>query len=219
MQGDTDVVANLPFSGDWICLRPPGHHPYALDFMKVDQRGRRHSRNTLLSFVLGIPANRFYCWEEPVLAPFDGVVVRVGTGWTDRKRTSAVGMIRIWFTATFLFRPKINGSEIDIRPNVGNYVMIQSKTGEVALLAHLRSGSVEAEVGQAIATGQAIGEVGNSGNATAPHIHINVFDQVDDLLAAQVVPFNFIHYQRWNGNSWEVVEKGTPKKQEQVRSA
>ena len=214
-----DVVAHLPFRGEWICLRPPGHHPHAMDFMKVDQRRKRYSGMPLLSYLfVGIPAKRFYSWGEPVLAPFDGVVVRVGEGWSDRKRASVVGTIRIWFTATFLFRPKLDGSEIDIRPNVGNYVMVKSETGAVALLAHLRSSSVQVKVGQRVNTAQVIGKVGNSGNATAPHIHINLFDQVDDLLGAQVVPFTFIHYDRRNGRSWEAVENGIPQKQELVRS-
>ena len=213
------VVADLPFSGSWLCLRPPGHHPHAMDFMKVDQHGRRYPAGKLLNYLfVGIPARSFYCWGEPVLAPFDGVVVRIGEGWADRKRTSAVSTIRIWFTATFLFRPKINGGELDIRPNVGNYVMVKSAAGAVALLAHLRSGSINVRVGQLVGVGQKIGEVGNSGNATAPHIHINLFDQVDDLLSAHVVPLALRRYDRWDGKSWETIVNGAPGKREIVRS-
>ncbi len=52
-----------------------------------------------------------------------------------------------------------------------------------------------------------VGGVGNTGNATAPHIHINLFDQVDDLLRAQVVPFVFGGCERWDGKAWEVIER------------
>jgi hypothetical protein len=211
-------VVELPFRGEWKCLRPPGHHPSALDFMMVGQDGRRYSGRTLLrNFLIGIPAKDFHCWGEPVLAPFDGVVVRVGEGVSDRAATSLVHTVRIWFTATYLFRPKIDGSEVDIRPNVGNYAMVRSDAGAVALLAHLRVGSVAVAAGQRVAAGQVIGGVGNTGNATAPHIHINLFDQADDLLQAQVVPFVFSRYQRWDGKAWEVVENDVPRKGEVVR--
>lgn len=219
MSEEIATVIELPFRGEWKCLRPPGHHPFALDFMKIGEDGRRYfGRSVLRNFLIGIPTTSFFCWEEPILAPFDGVVVRASDGWDDRRATSLVSTIRIWFTATFLFRPKIDGSEVDIRPNVGNYAMIRSATGVVALLAHMRSGTVGVTVGQKVVAGQMIGEVGNTGNATAPHIHINLFDQADDLLHAQVVPVIFNRYERWNGNAWEVVENSLPGKGEVVRT-
>lgn len=202
-----------------MSLRPPGHHPYALDFMKVGKDRRHFFRRTFPGYLLSrIPAKNFYSFGEPTFSPFDGVVIRVSDGWKDREVTSFLNTISIWFNATFLFRPKINGSEVDIRPNAGNHVMIQSATGQVAFLAHMRCGSIKVTTGQVITAGQLIGEVGNSGNTTAPHLHFNIFDQADDLLHSMVVPFTFKRFDRWNGKSWEVMENKIPRKHELVRS-
>ncbi len=54
----------------------------------------------------------------------------------------------------------------------GNHVLIECDGVEV-LLAHLRPGSVSAAVGQVVAVGDAIGEVGNSGNTSEPHLHLH----------------------------------------------
>lgn len=41
------------------------------------------------------------------------------------------------------------------------------------LLGHLRQGSVVVSVGQSVVSGTPLGEVGNSGNTTQPHLHIH----------------------------------------------
>ena len=41
------------------------------------------------------------------------------------------------------------------------------------LLGHFRKGSVRVRVGQSLATGDSIAQVGNSGNTSEPHLHIN----------------------------------------------
>jgi hypothetical protein len=56
----------------------------------------------------------------------------------------------------------------------GNYVVIQlEETGTYLLIAHLRPGSVAVTAGETVAEGQAIGQCGNSGNTSEPHIHIH----------------------------------------------
>lgn len=218
MQQKVKAVANFPLRGEWVCLKPPGHHPDALDFMKVNKYGRRYRGRIFSSnLLIGIPAENFYGWGKPIFAPCDGVVVRASDGWMDRKVTSIINTVFIWVYATFFFRPKINGSEIDIRPNAGNYVMIRTATGAVVFLAHMRSGSIKVMAKQSVTAGQLIGEVGNSGNTTTPHLHINIFDQADNLLRAQVMPFVFSRYERWDGKSWEMVENNVPIKRELVR--
>lgn len=219
MQQKVNAIIDFPLRGEWLSLRPPGHHPYALDFMKVGKHRRHVSRRTLSGYLLSIiPAKNFFGWEEPIFSPYNGVVIRASDGWADRKVTSIVNTILIWLNATFLFRPKIDDSGIDIRPNAGNYVMIRSAIGQVAFIAHMRCGSVKVTTGQVITAGQIIGLVGNSGNTTAPHLHINLFDQADDLLQSKLVEFIFRRFDRWNGKSWEMVENSIPIKGELIRS-
>ena len=218
MNARKNITIDFPLRGEWVFLNPPGHHPYAFDFMKIGKGRKNYSDGSLLNFIFSrIPVESFYGWSQPILAPIEGAVIQTSDNWPDNTMVNLINTVFIWFRATFLFRPKINGSKIDIRPNVGNYVMIQSETGEIVFLAHMRSGSVKVVVGQRVAVGQIIGEVGNSGNTTAPHLHINLFDQMDNPLQAQVLPFVFRHYERKNGSAWETIQHGIPQKGEVVR--
>jgi murein DD-endopeptidase MepM/ murein hydrolase activator NlpD len=44
------------------------------------------------------------------------------------------------------------------------------------LLAHLRRGTVRVRPGQSVRSGDQLGECGNSGNSTQPHVHVQVTD-------------------------------------------
>lgn len=54
----------------------------------------------------------------------------------------------------------------------GNYVLIECQGAEV-VLAHLKSGSVEVSAGRAVNTRTLLGQVGNSGNTSEPHLHMH----------------------------------------------
>ena len=54
----------------------------------------------------------------------------------------------------------------------GNFVLMRCD-GVAIVLAHLRQGSVKVQAGDLVQTGQALGQVGNSGNTTEPHLHIH----------------------------------------------
>ncbi|MHA6695417.1 M23 family metallopeptidase [Homoserinimonas sp. A520] len=71
----------------------------------------------------------------------------------------------------------------------GNYVTIAIDSGFVTLV-HLKAGSLRVTVGDAVTTGEAIAECGNSGNSTQPHVHLQVADS-RDLSVAQSVPMEF----------------------------
>src|SRR5690606_9617344 len=57
----------------------------------------------------------------------------------------------------------------------GNHVLLDCG-GVRPLLAHLREGSLGDGPGDAVASGDPIGRVGNSGNTTEPHLHVHAFD-------------------------------------------
>ncbi|MGW2816719.1 peptidoglycan DD-metalloendopeptidase family protein [Streptomyces sp. NPDC001415] len=82
-------------------------------------------------------------------APCDGHVVSAADGYADQ----IPGTIRY-------------------EPPYGNHVFIDTGS-EVVKLAHLRPGSVTVSTGDRVHTGQPLGEVGNSGNTTEPHLHIH----------------------------------------------
>ena len=61
---------------------------------------------------------------------------------------------------------------MDSENKLGNFVAIDCG-GFAVFLAHLRKGSVLVTTGQEVAVGDPLGEVGNSGNSSEPHLHIH----------------------------------------------
>ena len=61
----------------------------------------------------------------------------------------------------------------------GNHVVLGlGPTGPYVLLAHLRRGTVRVAPGDELDLGAPVGECGNSGNSTEPHVHLQVTDSV-----------------------------------------
>jgi hypothetical protein len=63
-------------------------------------------------------------------------------------------------------------------PAEGNFVRIEpeGRPNVRLIVAHLRPGTVAAGDGDDVAAGQVLGEVGNSGNSTEPHLHLHAED-------------------------------------------
>jgi len=96
--------------------------------------------------------------------------------------------------------------------------MIRAEEGFIVFLAHMRCGSLAVREGQHVHTGQFIGQVGNSGNSTAPHLHINLFDQIEDPYRSRVLPFDFSQYEKLDANGdWEKCSLSVPGKGSFVR--
>ncbi|MGB8267126.1 MAG: M23 family metallopeptidase [Candidatus Velthaea sp.] len=57
----------------------------------------------------------------------------------------------------------------------GNHVIIREpQSGADVMLAHLKRGTVTVSPGEPVAAGRLLGEIGNSGNSTEPHLHVHV---------------------------------------------
>jgi hypothetical protein len=142
-------------------------------------------------------------------AGIEGALEAASDGWPDR---DTVNLVRDALRP-FLIRPKVLGG--DIRPLAGNFVMIDG--GPITVfLAHLRRDSVRVSVGQRVRTGDVSGEVGNSGNSLAPHVHVQVMDGPDPL-QARILPFRLHRYERWRGEAWEPMREAIPTAGERIR--
>ena len=154
----------LPFSGEWLVAnggvaRETSHswgmlnQRYAYDFVKpadeMPDEPQAGERNL----------ESFPAFGRPVLAPADGTVKRVREGERDYGS------------------PGAGAVDVRCRDIRGNHVLIQHRQDEFSLLAHLRAGSVSVGVGQRVHAGQKIGECGNSGHSTEPHLHFHVQDR------------------------------------------
>lgn len=68
--------------------------------------------------------------------------------------------------------PDLAPGQRDRKNLAGNHVLLDCGSAEV-VLAHLRQDSVTVEVGEAVRAGQRMGQVGNSGNTSEPHLHMH----------------------------------------------
>ena len=57
----------------------------------------------------------------------------------------------------------------------GNYVAIKHPDKHFSYYAHLKKNSINVAVGESVDAGQAIAEVGSSGNSTDPHVHFELW--------------------------------------------
>ncbi|HSH43610.1 MAG TPA: M23 family metallopeptidase [Arenicellales bacterium] len=92
---------------------------------------------------------RYVTFGTPVLAPCDGRVALAEDGL-----------------------PDMQVPEMDSFNKPGNYVAIDCG-GFYVILAHLRQGSVQVAAGEQVAAGDPVGEMGNSGNSSEPHLHLH----------------------------------------------
>ena len=149
------------YSHSWLPLT----QRYAYDFVITDDDGRSRPEGTA-------PAvEAYYCYDEPVLAPADGVVVDVLD--TDLEPSRGGGFS--------------HPLKRDIR---GNYVTIQHAPDEFSCLAHLVPGSVAVEPGERVERGQRVGRCGHSGSSSEPHLHVQ-FQEHPTFETAAGVPVRF----------------------------
>jgi hypothetical protein len=130
---------------------------YALDIVAIDDFGRRAA---------GIdPADLdlYVVYGAPVRSPCAGEVIEAIDGIPD----NAIG-------ATNTDAP------------AGNHVIISC--GEIDIeIAHFKQGTLAVSQGQRVAIGRTLGQAGNSGNSSEPHLHIDAVRSGSD----QAVPLSF----------------------------
>ena len=77
-------------------------------------------------------------------------------------------------TALLDSRPDLAIGDSDRRHPEGNYLVLDIGGGRYVMLAHLEQGSALVRVGDRMRLGQPLARVGNLGNTSEPHQHIQV---------------------------------------------
>ncbi len=116
---------------------------YAIDFFGLGPWGLRAS-----GWQPSDPA-AYAIFGAPLLAPCPGMVVRAEGDW-----------------------PDYNVPDSDQVNRLGNHVILRCGEAEI-VFAHMRHGSVAVRPGDGVQVGDPLGEVGNSGASTEPHLHIH----------------------------------------------
>ncbi|HEU5161085.1 MAG TPA: M23 family metallopeptidase [Streptosporangiaceae bacterium] len=192
------IVVRPPVLGRWLAVnspadRVPSHgvhayaQSYAIDLVRLEDDGGGPWK-ALRAWPPARRARRFAGFGAPVYAVAGGVVVKAAGRQRDHwSRNSWPGLL-------FLF---IEGSIREVlgpRFLFGNHVIVDMGDGVYAAYAHLRRGSVRVRPGQRVSAGERLAECGNSGNSSEPHLHFQLMDRRNVLVAAGL-PFAFDRYE------------------------
>jgi hypothetical protein len=151
---ETRVQLRLPFDGEWTVAWGGRTVEENYHAAHSDQRfaydlfivtdGRSYRGD-------GSRNQDYHCFGRPILAPGAGIVVRAVDGVPDN-----------------------TPGEFDGTAPPGNHVVIDHGNDEYSFLAHLRNGSVRVSAGDPLEPGDPVGECGNSGRSSEPHLHYHL---------------------------------------------
>lgn len=145
----------LPFSGTWYVVW--GGLQRQDNILHAVTRDQRFA----IDFVImqqgcthrskGTRNANYHCWGELIIAPGNGRIVGAVDGIVDN-----------------------SPGYMNVRHPLGNHVIIDHGNGEYSFLAHMKKSSLKLNVGQRVATGALLGECGNSGASSEPHLHYHM---------------------------------------------
>src|SRR5262245_24146071 len=186
------LVVGAPLRGGrWVCGNGPGPgsahmnfvirdgqaripQQFGFDFCKIDANG-----NVMPHPVPDELTNEmFYCYLADVIAVADGEVTALKTD-----------------VATNV--PRADGAVLTpvTRENVsGNLIGIRIDDDHYAFYGHLEPGSIRVTLGQKVKKGDVIAKLGNTGNASGPHLHFQICDS-NNLNASQGQPYVFERFE------------------------
>ena len=221
--GPETVSVDFPLRGEWVAVTSPGDRipshgtdmlgqRFAYDFIRTDRRRglNVHPARGWRTNLIGGRTRECYAWNQPIHMPFDAEVIAAVDGYPERAWVLPIGEFARALKNGLTFRPGQS-----LLPIVGNHVIARS--GNLyAVFAHLTTGSVAVEPGQAVRTGEVIGRVGHTGNSTSPHLHFQLMDGPDPL-TAKGVPCAFRELELECEDRWERVVDHVPRRSERIR--
>jgi hypothetical protein len=123
---------------------------FAIDWMQLDDQGRLASGDLA-------DVQSYTGYGATVLAVADGTVVSTLDALPEQRPPTLPEPLTI-----------------DLRTVLGNHVILDLGNDVFVLYAHLKPGSVAVQPGERVRRGQGIGQLGNTGNTSAPHLHLHL---------------------------------------------
>jgi Peptidase family M23 len=139
---------------------------FAIDWVKVGPNGdSRHDGAT--------QNENWWGWGEPILAVANGEVTEVVDGIPDNT-------------------PRVLPS-VTLDNIAGNHVILRIAPNRYVTYAHLENGSIKVRPHDRVHRGDVLALLGNSGNTTGAHLHMQMTDR-NSVLQSQGVPFVFENF-------------------------
>ena len=200
----------FPLRGEWVAAnaRADIHclgRQFGLDFVTPADM-RLHSSPPARKCAI----REFSSFARPICSPVGGVVVSCSSNHRDFVPTPGSA--------------SLGGKRERLGKMVGNHVLIRMGEEQYLLLAHMRRGSVRVREGECVRRGQLLGQTGNSGNTSGPHLHIELIDGVPDLSATKMpdvsgLPFGFRQIKRVRDGTTKLLRRCVPKKLDSLQAS
>ena len=160
--GGPAAVAVLapPFKGEWLVIQGGRSPLQNLHLAAYNQRFALDLLHLRDGRVFGDAQGNagVHSWEQQLTAPADGTVVAARDDMDDAEGASFV----------------TNTADV-----AGNTVVIELDSGHFVVLAHLRRGTLQVRAGDRVRRGDPLARVGNTGNTSLPHLHLQVQTHAD----------------------------------------
>jgi murein DD-endopeptidase len=151
---------------------------FAIDWMLVGPNGDTHRGDATRN-------ENYWGFDQPVFAVADGEVTEVVDSIPDHA-------------------PHVLPGTVTLANIAGNHVILRIAPHRYVVYAHLEHGSMRVHPGERVRRGQTIAKLGDSGQTTAPHLHLHVADG-NSVLGAEGVPWVLRSYEDLgSGNSFEL---------------
>ncbi|MFY8019895.1 MAG: M23 family metallopeptidase [Bacteroidia bacterium] len=183
------VSLSIPVHGTWRASHAGGHssvnyhlaipqQAYAIDLLKVNDDGNFFTGT-------GTAITDYICLNDSVFSPVNG---------------------KIAFVIDSFNNEQVLKKGDTINP-LGNYIAIEIAKEKFVILAQLNKGSIKVKQGDEVKAGDHLAQVGNSGNTTWPHLHMQVSNKADVYANDAIgLPFVFKNYCRKRWWNWSSVE-------------
>jgi len=181
----------LSFMGKWHVSQAEngeythqGEWKYAWDFIMIDEKGNQFINN-------GDYPNDYYCFDKPIIAPSDGVVVEVVNNIED----NIIG-------------------DVNLLQNWGNSIVIKHTDYLYSQVSHLKYDSAVVKKGDMVKKGDLLAKCGNSGRSAYPHLHFQL--QATPYIGSKTISYPISHYIKHLSDGYELCSYDKPKLNEDV---
>jgi len=161
----------FPVKGSWVATdsyasidshRWNYNSEFAFDLGKL-------SSDTRLIYKDSMENEDYIHYGDEIIAIGDGEVVDCLDGFPEYSLGYKNKMSREHFDEL----EKLYGS---VARSSGNYVTIKHEGEEYSFYCHMKPGTVNVKKGQKVKAGDAIGNIGSTGNSNCPHLHFHLMD-------------------------------------------